>query len=252
MGSAFATYNVTDPYAPTAVEVEGFVSGVSHPHQAIIDPSGNYIIAPDLGSDVVRTLRIDGLGFEEVATYPMPTGTGPRHGVFTTLSDTNQTVFYLLGERGNSITGFTVSYASAGAPPTFTQVYNSSTHGLGNVVSSDDTTGGDIHVQDNFLLVSSRYDVTSNNATNPTGAGPVITFAIDQSTGNLTLVQQWSLGGSIGAEFALSASGSLVAMGYQDQSIMKLVHRDVGTGLLGDVAGTFNLTGRMMGLMFVE
>lgn len=63
-------------------------------------------------------------------------------------------------------------------------------------------------------------------------------------------MQQFAIGGSVAAEFAIDLSGTLVAYGYQDQSLLTVVHRDLATGLLLEVAGTFNLTGRMTGVVF--
>jgi hypothetical protein len=123
-------------------------------------------------------------------------------------------------------------------------VYNSSTHGLGNSAAEGAAAGHIVvdRTQD-FLILTSRYDVSSENSTNPTGAGPSITFPVDHSNGNLTLMQQYPLGGSVAANLAISQSATLVVLGYQDTNNATFIHRDPDSGMLTVVAYTAELDG---------
>ena len=62
--------------------------GEPHPHSAKTDPSGKFILIPDLGQDKVRIYRIgkDGQSMQpnDPAYATMPPGGGPRHVSFFT------------------------------------------------------------------------------------------------------------------------------------------------------------------------
>jgi 6-phosphogluconolactonase (cycloisomerase 2 family) len=83
-----------------------------HPHQAILDPSGQNIFVPDLGSDKVHILSVasgDSLKLRRLPPIKTKEGTGPRHGAFTG----NGTVgvrFYLVGELDGSVAAFNIGY----------------------------------------------------------------------------------------------------------------------------------------------
>lgn len=49
-----------------------------HPHQVLV--VGGELVVPDLGADLVRRFRIDAHGVgDEIGSYPLDAGTGPRH-----------------------------------------------------------------------------------------------------------------------------------------------------------------------------
>lgn len=127
-----------------------------HPHHAIIDPSGKYLLVPDLGADLVRIylLNDDGrLRFTALAPLVMPAGSGPRHGAFL-VTPAGDTYLYMTSEIANTITGFKVTYTSSSTIE-FTEVYYSGSHGLGvefdkgRLAPEEDvfpTLAGEIHV----------------------------------------------------------------------------------------------------------
>ena len=113
-----------------------------HPHQIALDPSGQFIVSPDLGSDVVRVFSIDqasGL-LTQCPDYTAPPGSGPRHVAFwvpptasakanikrgghhqvqvpapcAESTAVNGTVMYLVSELANNITALTVDYTPDG------------------------------------------------------------------------------------------------------------------------------------------
>ncbi len=102
---------------------------VPHPHEAILDPTGQYLIVPDLGADLVRIFLVNQttLKWTPVAPIVAAPGSGPRHAAFIVTKD--KTFLYLVSELANSITGYEVTY-NKNNTLSFAQFYLSSSHGL--------------------------------------------------------------------------------------------------------------------------
>lgn len=99
-----------------------------HPHQAITDPTGEFILVPDLGADIVRIYTVaEDLSVSAVEPLSVAPGTGPRHAAFAVHDET--TYFYLVNELANTIFGYTVTYGEGSL--SFEQIYESGTHGEG-------------------------------------------------------------------------------------------------------------------------
>ena len=105
-----------------------------HPHGAYVDPSGRYVLVPDLGADLIRIFAIDQLsgGLKPVRPFATEPGLGPRHVAFWlprgAVSVGGAEVYmYLVSELTNTVTGFRVGYSAAGM--SFTKVYKESTFG---------------------------------------------------------------------------------------------------------------------------
>ena len=101
----------------------------SHPHEALTDPTGSYVIIPDLGADLVRIFSINHRTSNLTALTPFraPPGSGPRHGAFLKSKDSGETFFFLLSELGNAVTSYKVTYGAAG--PSFEEVFSSGVYG---------------------------------------------------------------------------------------------------------------------------
>ena len=83
-----------------------------HPHQVLLDPTGRFFVAPDLGTD--RILVVDTLddSFEITNSLKVPqAGSGPRHAVFYPPGAPQATHYILLCETMNLIEVFEVEYA---------------------------------------------------------------------------------------------------------------------------------------------
>lgn len=109
-----------------------------HEHEAILDPTDQYLLVPDLGADLVRVFTYDDdtLKLKELSPLEVAPGTGPRHAVFWNAygvaCESCLTYFYLVGELASTVTGFAVEYLPNGGGLNFTQINNSSTYGLLN------------------------------------------------------------------------------------------------------------------------
>jgi 6-phosphogluconolactonase (cycloisomerase 2 family) len=81
-----------------------------HPHQALLDPTGSFIVVPDLGADLVRVFSVNPTdsSLKEIAPLATPPGAGPRHGAF--LKTATATYFFLVGELDNVVRSYKVTY----------------------------------------------------------------------------------------------------------------------------------------------
>lgn len=81
-----------------------------HPHMAALDPSGGFIIVPDLGADILRVYSVDKpTGFlTSCANVTATPGSGPRHVAFWEGADS--TMMYLANELSNDVSVYSVAY----------------------------------------------------------------------------------------------------------------------------------------------
>lgn len=141
--STFQTFDVSDPAAPKlqqtwtyTLEKPGPVlpnQEAPHPHQSVLDPTGKYVLVPDLGADIVRLFEVDSRSLLLKPLEPLvalPPGTGPRHVAFHKTKD-GKTLLYVLGELANTITTYELSYPST-RPPKVKLLQSTSTFGEGN------------------------------------------------------------------------------------------------------------------------
>ncbi|RDW74617.1 uncharacterized protein DSM5745_07279 [Aspergillus mulundensis] len=108
-----------------------------HPHGVVVDPTGHFVLVPDLGADLVRIFRINERTGKLSEQRPLvtPPGSGPRHGVFwlpqaqeTNRAQAQGSKFYLVSELDNMVSGYDVTYAQNGTM-LFSQFYQGSTYG---------------------------------------------------------------------------------------------------------------------------
>lgn len=239
-----------------------------HLHNTVLDPTGKFILVPDLGADRVHVYLIkpNSVTWTELDPVVAVPGSGPRHGAFA-VSGKN-TFFYTINELSNTITGYKVTYPT-NSTLGFTQLFDISTHGPNGTVPAG-TKAAEIHVSvclfasftcpkkkkmkrkriapanncaqpdQRFLLVSSRGEnsltIANFNPANSTEipSDPIVSFAIDQSSGAISLAQTASIGGRNPRGFNINKAGTLVASALQDDNRVVIIERDVKTGKLGD------------------
>jgi 6-phosphogluconolactonase (cycloisomerase 2 family) len=144
-GSGFTTWDISDATNLTNLHSEVYEleapgpnpdrQEAPHPHQVIMDPTGSFLLTPDLGADVVRIHAVDPSGTLAVtAVEPLavPPGSGPRHAAFAVQGD--KTYLYVVNELANTILGYAVTYGKDPVSLGFEQVYESGTHGEGGTV----------------------------------------------------------------------------------------------------------------------
>ena len=154
----------------------------AHAHSIRFDPSGNYVLAADLGMDLVLVYRLD----QEKGKLslhsqtPFEPGFGPRHFDF----HPNAPYVYVAGELGNQVTACTWD-AENGTLTSFQSLPTLPVEFKG------DSTVADIHVHPNgrLLYVSNR------------GHDSLAIYTVDPQSGSLSLVGHESDSGRLPAEF---------------------------------------------------
>ncbi|KAL2818473.1 Lactonase, 7-bladed beta-propeller-domain-containing protein [Aspergillus cavernicola] len=88
----------------------------AHPHEVLTDPTGNFLLVPDLGADLVGIFHINPTSgqLEAQQTLPVAPASGPRHAVFWVSEQTNSirlpsSRFYLVTELDNYLRGISFS-----------------------------------------------------------------------------------------------------------------------------------------------
>ena len=108
-----------------------------HPHGAYVDPTGRFVLIPDLGADLIRIFAINQrTGYlEPVSPFVTEPGLGPRHIAFWMPAgpsppwevDEGEVYLYLVSELTNRLLGYKVTYSSEGL--SFNKLYDESTFG---------------------------------------------------------------------------------------------------------------------------
>ena len=160
-----------------------------HAHSANISPDNKYVYVADLGLDKVLIYQLDLDQGKLIANDPpsvsVAPGQGPRHFAF----HPDGQCAYLINEIGNTV----AVYAHDAGTGTLTPRQSIST--LPDEFSGTSHTA-DIHVSSDFVYGSNR------------GHDSVAIFAIDKSTGTLTLVDIHPTGGQTPRNIALSPDGN--------------------------------------------
>ncbi|KAE8163572.1 Lactonase, 7-bladed beta-propeller-domain-containing protein [Aspergillus tamarii] len=224
----------------------------SQPHQVLLDPTGSFLLSPDLGSDVMHVFSIDQesgklnkCGSNSTIYYDK--GSGPRHGVFVTSSEGHyarlarsphreqltrrhgeKTTLYTVEELRGDVCSFDVSYVKNGCP-VFKPLSPCFRPYPGSNFPSNQTTLGEIRAAGPTLHISVRKDGKFD------GNDSLVTLKPGQKT--VTDDDLFSSGGKTPRSFVINKKGDLVAVGNQDSSTVVIIKRDPHTGkLLNEVA----------------
>jgi 6-phosphogluconolactonase (cycloisomerase 2 family) len=89
----------------------------AHVHQALLDPTGQYLLFPDLGADLVHVYCASPQTNMLIEHAPLKSksGYGPRHAVFWSPEHDPESVFlFVIHELSNKIVSYAVDYLPAG------------------------------------------------------------------------------------------------------------------------------------------
>ena len=240
----------------------------------ILDPTGSFIVVPDLGADLVRVFSIDPKTsrLTESAPFHAPAGSGPRHGIFLNV-DSGKTFFFLISELANTIASYEVEYFATGLK--FTNVFLSGIYGNRTIpegaaaaevilsvslsLSILNSHWSEKYKPDHkFLLTSSRnatffqldnFD-KKNNTKIPSDT--LQSWAIDQATGELTLKQIAPSGGAFPRQFSINQAGDMVAVGLQMDGRVVVIERNVTDGTLGAFLTSIDIAGQVTSVIWDE
>lgn len=113
-------------------DIDPIRQDAAHPHESRIDPTGQFLLIPDLGSDYLRIFKItygdkgEDSRIEEVEPVKCTTRAGPRHCYF----DRTGKYLYLVEELASMVRVYTVEYTGPRGIE-FTPIQRISSLGLG-------------------------------------------------------------------------------------------------------------------------
>jgi len=251
----FFTYNLSQP-GPNAARQDS-----PHPHEAITDPTGQYVLVPDLGADFVRVygINFENLTLTELAPLQAPPGSGPRHAAFynpyNVASEGATTFLHLATELGATIISYSVTYIPNGGGLKFSQVAEVSALWLLRNDRINAPAGVLVSPDNRFLIVSNRnstlFSLPNPDTTNSTQipSDALTTFELQQD-GSLIFVQAWPSGGLYPRQFSINPSGTLLAVGNQLSANVALLSRNPATGLIGEPLAKIPVDGNITCVVF--
>ncbi|KAI1824119.1 Lactonase, 7-bladed beta-propeller-domain-containing protein [Xylaria intraflava] len=205
-----------------------------HPHSTYVDPTGNFLLVPDLGADLVRIFSINATTGELTTCPPGEAGPGdgPRHATFWAPSSnlTTGLMVYTVNELGNSVTSWSTSYPEDGCL-TLNRLQTLKTYAGDSI--TEGTKAAEVHVAGNFLYAANRADETFGSEQDS-----MATYSIDPATGNITWVEATDSYTWFPRTFQINKAQTLLAIGGQTSSNVAIVRRDPETGLLGDLVAS--------------
>lgn len=186
-----------------------------HADSIQMDPSGNWVLVPDLGLDRIFTYRLDpDRGKLEPGPIPWCStrpGAGPRHMTFHPTAP----YAYVINELDSSMTAFHFDAARG----SLAELQTVST------LPDDYTgpnTGADIHMHP-----SGRFLYGSNR-----GHDSIVRYQVDAGTGRLTLVAHESTRGRTPRNFALDPTAQFLLAANQDSGTVVTFRVDQQSGAL--------------------
>ncbi|PSN70363.1 putative isomerase YbhE [Corynespora cassiicola Philippines] len=266
-GSAISTFKVAPDgsYAPLQNFTFAITPGprpeqeASHVHHSVIDPTGQYIVFPDLGADATYVYAVDkstgNLKQLESIKAPKP-GYGPRHATFW-VSSNKKTYLFVINELANRIVSYAVDYKRGGGV-SFKQVDEVGLYG--DKPDPEGTRAAEISVSpDNNFIIASNRNATIAEVANPDPSNStqvpsdsLVTFKPCKD-GKLTFVQLAPSGGKFPRHFKTNKDGSLIAIPNQNSGNVDVYARDVKSGKIGDrLASAFGFAGGLTNVQWGE
>jgi 6-phosphogluconolactonase len=192
----------------------------AHAHNAVVDPSGRYVLVPDLGADRVFVYGFDGAKHallrdngDPPRAFGVPPGSGPRHLVFGAdgrfayvITELSAEIFVLRWDAGQGrlVPVQTVSISS----PELKGVRS----GAEIVVSADGR----------FVYAEDR------------GEDTLVVFRVDPESGKLSELQRISSGGAKPWGMELDPSGTALFVANQHSGNVVVFSVDPASGKLAD------------------
>ncbi|MGD0463117.1 MAG: lactonase family protein [Tepidisphaeraceae bacterium] len=191
------------------------------PHSCNFDPSGNFVLVPDLGLDKVYIYRFDAairaLADASPPTVAVAPGSGPRHLSF----HPNGKFAYLINEMGGTVIAYAWDSSHGQLRPL--QTVSTLPPGYHGTNTSAEVR---IHPGGRFLYASNR------------GPDDLAIFEINSAAGTLTPAGYQSTRGKAPRDFRIDPTGQFLFAANQDSDSVVIFRIDAETGQLaptGDV-----------------
>lgn len=197
-----------------------------HAHGIYLDAANRFAFVPDLGQDKVVVYRFDAgkgtLTPNEPPSASVAPGSGPRHFAF----HPSGRFAYVITEMACTVTAFACD-SKRGA---LTELQTISTLPAGESVKRGYSTAElYAHPSGKFLYGSNR------------GHDTIVGYAIDQTTGKLTLIEHTSTQGKIPRSFGIDPTGKWLLAGNQDSDTVVVFGIDATTGRLKPTGQTMEV-----------
>lgn len=188
-----------------------------HAHQIVVSPDNRFALVPDLGLDRILLYALDPTTAKLSAHTPafaaLRPGSGPRHLVF----HPHGKFVYVISEMLCTMTAFRYD----AAPGTLTDFQTISTLPPSESAAKGTSTAEvQVHPSGKFLYGSNR------------GHNTIVAYAIDVSSGKLTLIEHQSTRGKTPRHFALDPTGTWLLAENQDSSTVAVFRVDKNSGRL--------------------
>ena len=193
-----------------------------HPHGIAFAPTGGSLVTADLGIDTVQTFRLDaGSGqLQPVGETAVTPGAGPRHLAFHPTGR----ILYLINELDATVQVFPWD-AGTGRPGDVLQTISTVPEDFQGTRNTAEIA---VHPSGRFVYGSNRRQP---GATSPE-ADSIVSFAVDQATGTLSLIGYATEGIRNPRHFALDPTGTrLYACNHHGNTIIQFAI-DPDTGAL--------------------
>ncbi|RGP78309.1 hypothetical protein FLONG3_3624 [Fusarium longipes] len=229
----------------------------AHLHHVIIDPTGKYVITPDLGGDVCRVWSFDKdklAPIAEVGTLKAPAGSGPRHGFFKVMKN-GETFFIFNGELDQKVYSYRVKYTRTGL--SFTKVFEITSLNADYPPNTAPISEIAMSPDERFVVVSNREKSFATSIEARSGPSDTLTTFLINDDGTLKPVQAAPSGGWLPRQFSFNKAGDKIAVGHQVNQTVVIWKRDVETGKIiteeeGGKLAQIKLTGEVVATLWDE
>ncbi|KAI0468356.1 putative isomerase YbhE [Xylaria cf. heliscus] len=171
------------------------------PHQALFDPTGDWLVVPDLGADRLLIADAKGDSYKIINAISLTAGSGPRHGGFIKSSD--KTFFVVACELSNQVHLYEFKYGDNG--PEFVHLMEQSTYGP-DIKPKNATSAA----AGALLIASNSRDVYISNRLSGDTEDNIAHFVFDAKTSNLTFAESIPTGGTNPRSMGFAANESIL------------------------------------------
>lgn len=221
----------------------------SNPHEAIFDPSGQWMVVPDRGADHLYIYRVAGpYDVRQIHNITLPPGTGPRHATFRGFNP-GKTFMYLVSELDNTVRVFLFDgvnndgvYGCTTDTVNITQLQTASTLGPGSnrTAPNNQNLAAEVSISNDgkYLYVSNRNTV---NFASDTLA--IYSVHPESDTEHLVYLGQNITYGKTPRHFSLSTDheNQYVAVGNEVTNEVVILKRNIQTGFIDSLVGNITL-----------
>ncbi|KAI1435100.1 putative isomerase YbhE [Xylaria sp. CBS 124048] len=200
-----------------------------HPHQALLEPTGRYMIVNDLGGDQLLVLDTQDDRFEITSTVPLFAGAGPRHGGFLHSADGTQIYYAVACEVSSKVILFALDYSNASTLQ-FKHISTQSTYGAAFPPSNTTTAAAGA-----LAVASNNRDVYITNRLTGNATDSISHFIFDASSPGLTFASAVSSRGIQPRQVSFSDDESLLFVANQGGEFgLVALSRDAESGTLDE------------------